>query len=98
MHLKIPTSNLFRTMAKPTFSKLAERVFAVRAAWRRTIPVRVRVEAVRRAASLRDDSVPVIKGEGPNPLWSVARPFAGSSSTLASPDSALFPTLTPPTK
>lgn len=61
-------------MAKPTFPKLAERVFAVRAAWRRTIPVRVRVEAIRRAASLRDDSVPVIKGEGPDPVGSGTQP------------------------
>jgi hypothetical protein len=46
-------------MASITFPKLSERVFAVRAAWRRQMPLRVRVEAVRRAAKESDNAIPV---------------------------------------
>ena len=49
-------------MAKPTFPKLSERVFAVRAAWRRQVPLRVRVEAVREAAARNGSPVRVIRG------------------------------------
>ncbi len=57
-------------MARITFPKLSERVFAVRAAWRRQLPLRVRVEAVRRAAS----SVPVVNGDAANPVDSATQP------------------------
>lgn len=59
-------------MARITFPNLSERVFAVRAAWRRQIPLRIRVEAVRKAASLA--SVPVNRVESPTQPSSVPGP------------------------
>ena len=38
-------------MKRSILPRLADRVFAVRAAWRQQVPLRVRVEAVRSAAS-----------------------------------------------
>ena len=59
-------------MASLKFPRLSERVFAVRAAWRRQVPLRIRVEAVRKAsaeaAALAGNDVPVkVNAEGRAP-------------------------------
>lgn len=51
-------------MDKTPFPKLARRIFAVRAAWRRQLPLKVRIEAVRSAAG---GAVPVGNGGAAGP-------------------------------
>ncbi|MCB1230544.1 MAG: hypothetical protein KDN19_09775 [Verrucomicrobiae bacterium] len=77
-------------MAKTTFPKLSERVFAVRAAWRRQIPLRVRVEAVREAVSRTNSAVPVINGTASNPVGSTTQP-----SSIGGPPARLVRMETP---
>lgn len=54
-------------MTRTTFPKFSERVFVVRAAWRRQIPLRVRVEAVREAADRSGTAIPVITSNSASP-------------------------------
>lgn len=74
MQFESPPCNHSRIMAKPTFPPLSRRVLAVRAAWRRQVPIKVRVEAVRQAARQRQGEVPVRHDERPAPVESVNRP------------------------